>query len=215
MNRKSFRLFFINFLTLVGLCLLIDSPIHAQPDNEPERSLEKLYADFRTALKKPCGARNDAVSIGRRIIELHKNDELNRDVIDYVKEKKRKMEREEKICPLAESFFENYRTSNWDKVFSLGKEIIAIDETNDKTNALSWMIDLAMIGFDRAKNRDDRFLKDSLYFAKKALEIIDTEKDLRMPRNFEPYDSNTGDAAVREKLRSKLQTVIKFLSEYK
>jgi hypothetical protein len=89
MNSKSFYPRFINILMLFVVCFLFNLPIRAQQINYSAKTTIDLYANFETAKKFPCGQRDEAIAIGKVIIERFDDGELknetNKRVIDWAK----------------------------------------------------------------------------------------------------------------------------------
>ncbi len=69
-------------------------------------SLETLFGEFRQLAKLPCGERDEPISFGKFIIEKFGDDELNKEVIDYIKKRVAFLEKDEKTCVTQGDFYE-------------------------------------------------------------------------------------------------------------
>lgn len=254
MNKKSFHPRLINILTIFVFCLLLNAPIHAQQNNNSGKSLADLFEDFKTAGKAACGERDDAIRAGKEIVErfsqdelnqevieyvkkhlpvyeeedkeckkqysletlfdkfktaqksacgqrnlaiaigkkilfLHSNDELNQDVIKYVKLKVPIFEKEDRICIRNADYDNSYKTKNWRWFFIISKEII--EEEKDKPLALDVMLTLVSVGYNRAAvDDDDTYNDDTIDYAKKAIELIESGMTTQMRWGvYEPFKS--------------------------
>lgn len=122
MNEKTFRPRFINFLTLFVLCFLLNAPIFAQP----EEINDLVFVKFNEAKKAPCGQRDEAVKIGKEIIEKYADNKENQAVIEFVRKKVLEIEKQDKVCKEEEALAERYRKS---KTLQQSACIKSIDET--------------------------------------------------------------------------------------
>src|SRR6185369_14404390 len=103
MDKESFDPRFINVLMLLVLCFLFNSSIQAQQNNEPEKSLADLFEDFKAAKRAECGQRDEAIKIGGEIVKRFSDDQLNKDVIDFVSKQLSIIESEYKECKKQDS----------------------------------------------------------------------------------------------------------------
>src|SRR5688572_21080899 len=83
MAKKSLCARFIIVPTLFVVCCLMIAPVRAQ-DGDDTYGVE-LYRKFRVAKSLPCGQRTEAILAGRELISRYEKDELNKDVVKYVK----------------------------------------------------------------------------------------------------------------------------------
>jgi hypothetical protein len=98
MDKKSFRPCFVNIPALFVLCLLLFTSARAQQNDDSEKSLGDLFEDFKTTRKLPCGQRDEALRVGRLIVEKYSHDEINKDVIAYVQKLIPQIEALDKVC---------------------------------------------------------------------------------------------------------------------
>ena len=135
-------------------------------------SLESLFNKFKTLRKEPCGKRDEAVRVGKRILELYSNDPDNPDVINFVKADTAKMEKEDKSCkvPPIESLTKKQKRV---RLITQGKEIIA--QEGNSPLALDVMLSMVSSGYDLAVNfNDDTFNSDTMTYAKLAIQRIES-----------------------------------------
>jgi len=155
-------------LTLAAVVTAFSALTFAQ-EKEP---LDALYAKFRTELKSPCGDRSAAIATGKKIIELHGDDQDNEAVIKYVREKTADAEKTDPACKRAAAYNEAVKAKNWANAFTTGKAIIAADSANPGLT-LDVMLDLVSIGFDRAAvEKNDTFNAETMSLAKTALDRV-------------------------------------------
>lgn len=277
MNKKSFCPRFIYIPTLFVLCLLLNSPVHAQQTNYStratvdlyadletakklpcgqrdeaikigkviierfddgelnnqtnkqvidwakkeifvieeedkacriENSLDPLYANYKIAKKSPCGERNKAIVIGKRIIELYADDADNRAVVDFIRQDVPKIEEQDRICERNARYDNSYKAKNWRGFFAVSKEII--EEEGDSRRALDVMLTLTSVGLKiTAYDKSNAYNSETIYYAKKAIELI--ESGVRTKTrwgNFEPYES-------REKALGWLNYTIGYISYFR
>lgn len=103
MDKKSFGPRFINVLMLLVFCFLFNSFIQAQQNNQSEKSLADLFDNFKRAKRAECGQRDEAIKIGKEIVERFSDDQLNKDVIDFVSKNLSTIESEDKECKKQDS----------------------------------------------------------------------------------------------------------------
>jgi hypothetical protein len=70
-------------------------------------SLETLFNRFKQNAKPPCGERSETISFGKFIIEKFSDDELNKDVINFIKKRVTFLENDEKSCVPQGDFYES------------------------------------------------------------------------------------------------------------
>ena len=172
MTKKSFKSGLINLLTLFVLCLLLNAPIQAQQNTNPEKVLSDLYKAYTTAKRQPCGKRDEAIRIGKEIVEKFNNDADNQEVIEFVKNDIPKIEEPDRICRRNNRYDRDYKEKNWNDFFLVSKEIIA--EEGDTPLALDVILTLVSVGYDRASvDKIDTYNKDTLDYAKLAIQRIE------------------------------------------
>lgn len=146
MNRKYFCRRLVKILTIFVFCLFLDTAIEAQQDNYYKKSLKNLFDDFETIQKLPCGQRDEAVKIGKIIIEKISSDELNNEtnnrIIDWVKKQVFVVEEEDSACKteqFLELLYENFKVAkklpcgDRYKAILIGKKILEL-YSNDSEN---------------------------------------------------------------------------------
>lgn len=139
--------------------------------NDPN-SLFYLYDLFKTELKKKCGEREDAIRYGKLLLEKYAADPLNPNVIEYVRNRVEKVEKEDAACIRYSAYNRAYRNKNWASLFTVGKMII--DAEGDTPTALDVMIDLAQVGYDLAAYEEtDAYNVETAGYAVRALELIE------------------------------------------
>jgi len=197
MNKKSFRPRFIYIPTLFVLCLLLTLPIQAQQSTNSEEALSDLYAKFKTAKNLPCGQRDEALQVGKEIVEKYSNDELNKPVIDFVRQQITKIEAEDKACKDENSLLnlnEKYKTAKKSscggrsEAIRIGKRIIELYADDADNQALIEFIrkDIPKIEeADRICQRNARYddnykTKNWRDFFAVSKEIIAEEGDSRL-----------------------------------
>src|SRR5215203_658720 len=87
--------------------------------------LATLFAKFKTEAKAACGSRDAALATGKTIVEKFGSDELNKDVIDFVKKRMATIEAEDPDCKRNTRYNTSYKAKNWADYFAVSKEIIA------------------------------------------------------------------------------------------
>jgi hypothetical protein len=137
-----------------------------------ETALAVLLEDFRKALKLPCGERDNVRIIGKRLIELHGADEKNLEIISFVEKEMANNELQEYTCERNSLYHQYYKSKNWNGFFKLSKDLI--ENGGNKQFALDVMLTLVSVGYKRAAyDRTDIYNGDTLFYAKKALDLIE------------------------------------------
>jgi hypothetical protein len=98
MDKRSFRPLVSKMLTLVVLFLAYHAP--AQTDDLADQGMWEKYKALR---KAPCGQRDEALTLGRRLLELLLKDDLNKEIVEYLKKDIPAIEEQEKTCKEADS----------------------------------------------------------------------------------------------------------------
>ncbi len=173
-----------------------------------ENSLDTLYENYKTAKKSPCGERNRAIVIGKRIIELYADSEVNQVFIEFIRKDIPKIEEADRICNRNNSYDRSYKAKNWRGFFAVSKEIIA--EEGDSRLALDVMLTLTSVGLKiTAYDKSNTYNSETVYYAKKAIELI--EAGVRTQARwgiYEPYES-------REKTLGWLNYTIGYISYFR
>lgn len=199
MNKKIFKTRLINILVIFVSIVLIAVPVYGQ------ENLETVYSNFKTAAKAPCGQRDEAIRLGKLIIERFGNDELNKEVIDFVKKKVAEFEKDDKVCKRGPSGDGVHK--NWKEFFASAKDIIAAE--GDSPIALDVMLDLVSAGFDRViVDKDNTFISDTFFYAKLAAQKIEAGQKSKKWGAFFPFDT-------KENALGWLNYIVGWLSYYK
>ncbi len=173
-----------------------------------ENSLDTLYENYKTAKKSPCGERNRAIAIGKRIIRLYADDADNPTIIEFIRKDVPKIEEADRICNRNNSYDQSYKAKNWRGFFAVSKEII--EEEGDTRLALDVMLTLTSVGLKiTAYDKSNAYNSETVYYAKKAIELI--EAGVRTQARwgvFEPYES-------REKALGWLNYTIGYISYFR
>lgn len=170
MFKKSVRARFVIVSTLSLLCCLSIVRVHAQKGDDDA----SLIIQFRqsTEKEKKCGDRSETLRVGKLFIEKYANDQINQDVVAFVKRKIAEIEKQDPICRRNERYYNSFKAKNWQEVFAEGKKIIAEEENSSV--ALDVMLDFVSIGYDRALfDKIDTFNNDTLLYAKLAIQRIE------------------------------------------
>ena len=144
-------------------------------------ALDTLYAQFRTELKVKCGDRSAALATGNKIVELYGTDEINKEVIDFVKGKVTEIKEKDPVCKREDAYVAAVKTKNWNEVFTTGEVIVNAE--GDSPKGLDVKLDLVQVGFDRTLEKNDAFNGKTLAYAKSALDAINAGK----PSNSKAY----------------------------
>lgn len=172
MKKKSLRQLFGSGCKIILLCLLIIAPVAAQPPAKSEDSLETLFQNFKTAGKAPCGQRAEAIRLGRRIIEIYSRDEINREVVEYVKKAVLSYEKTEESCK--PTSYQPKLKSRSEHFFAL-KEII--NNEDDSPLALDATLTLVAVGYDLAViEKNNKFDDETIFYAELAIQKIEAGK---------------------------------------
>jgi hypothetical protein len=135
-------------------------------------TLEALYAQFRNEIKAACGERGAALKTGKQIVDLYGSDDVNKEVIDFVRKRMTLIEKEDPACRRNKAYDEAFKAKNWAGVFTSGKEVIAAEGPTSGVT-LDVMLDLISVGYDRAAvDKVDTFNAETVSYAKMALDRI-------------------------------------------
>ena len=142
-------------------------------DEKP--TLEALYAQFRKEAPKKCGGRSAGLVTGKKIIELYGNDEPNKDVIKFVRDRMAEIEKEDPVCERENAYIAAFNAKNWNDVFKTDEVIINAEGDNPK--GIDIRLDLVQVGYDRAYGeKNDAFNAKTLALAKSTLDAINAGK---------------------------------------
>ena len=169
-------------LTLAVLLTAFSTLSFAQDD------LATLFERFKTEAKGKCGERDAALATGKTIIEKFGSDELNKDVIDFVKKRMATIEKEDPRCKLNARYDTTYKAKDWANFFAVSKEIIAAE--GDSPLALDLLLTNVSVGFNLAdRDKVDTYNNDTLNWAKTALQKIQAGKASQTGKwgVFEPF----------------------------
>jgi len=153
-----------------------------------EPDLATLFERFKTEAKATCGQRDAALATGKTIVEKFGSDELNKEVIAFVKKRMAAIEKEDPRCKLNVKYDAEYKAKNWAAFFPVSKEIITAEA--DSGLALDLMLTQVSVGYNLASvDKVDTYNNDTLSLAKTALQKIEAGK-VSQTRNwgvFEPF----------------------------
>lgn len=136
-----------------------------------EESLENLFEKYKVARREPCGKRDEALRLGKRILQLYANDELNGEVINYVKTDSNRIEKEDEECEQSNpSSLPEPQKRIW--FMAVGKKIIASE--GDTPLALDVLLTMTATGYNIAViDKNDSFNDDTITYAKLAIQRIE------------------------------------------
>jgi tetratricopeptide (TPR) repeat protein len=141
-------------------------------------SLEDIYAIFRTEMKQTCGNRDEAISLGKFMLDKFREDlkdELNVEVLEFIKKRTEAIEKEDGLCRRVSSYCNPKlpkTVKNRRDFFNSAKEIINTE--GDTPAVLDIMLDLVSVGYDLAiVDKDDTFNQETLDYAKTAIQRIE------------------------------------------
>ncbi|MEP6902100.1 MAG: caspase family protein [Actinomycetota bacterium] len=145
--------------------------LHKPPTRE-KKSLAEYFDMFKLVRKFDCGDRDVARSVAKEIMENYENDEINADVIAFVKKNQQIIEKEDRKCDRDKRYENSYSAENWGKFFEFSKEIIAHEGEN--TRALDVMLTLVAVGYNiSSKEINNNFNTDTIFYAKKSIEMFE------------------------------------------
>ena len=141
--------------------------------DEKWESLETLFSEFKACRKCPCGQRSESIRLGRRIIELHRSDEQNQAIIQYIEKNIDILEKEEPVCILGKKYEASYFSKNWTEFFALSDELMAMPEF------AKVRVDVAITAADTANVKyvetgESRYLDVAVRFARRAVDLIES-----------------------------------------
>jgi tetratricopeptide (TPR) repeat protein len=137
--------------------------------------LEELFTKFRTEIKAPCGERDPAMATGKTIIDNYGSDELNKDIIEFVKKKMAEIEKTDPDCKLTNRYNATYKAKSWSDFFAVSKEIMA--KQGDSGLGTDVLLDNVSVGYNLAdRDKIDTYNAQTLDYAKRALQRIETGK---------------------------------------
>ena len=141
---------------------------------QEENSLASLFDQYKILRREPCGSRSKAIEVGERIIAKYREDRDNQPVINYVLKDVAAVKKEDPSCSRFALYNQAYKEKNWKEFFNLSKQII--DEEKDKSLKLDVMLTLVSVGYRlTAYEKTDSYNTDIFNYAKKALELIDSD----------------------------------------
>lgn len=157
-------------IALIALCMSVSIPALAQ-ECTPEAKTA-LYNDFRENLKKDQAKANEQAKKWLACPVTTGEEQIS----DYLKNfvaKYEKANRKDQITDLV------YNKKDFPKAFEVGRAILTEEPDNLKV-----LIDLAYAGFASAMAKNDTFTADSINYAKKAMQLIESGK---APEKWDPY----------------------------
>jgi hypothetical protein len=152
-------------------------------------SLEALFDDFKIQRRRPCGERSAAIQTGRKILEYHRDDKENQEVILFVEKDLAVLEKADPICARNARYNLLYKQKNWRGFLTHSKVIIS--EEGDTPLALDVMLTFVAVAHKlSAYQGDNSFNTDAVNYAKKALELIEAGVKTQSSWGvFEPYET--------------------------
>jgi hypothetical protein len=151
-----------------------------------EETLETAFNRYKVERKQPCGQRDAALTTGKMIIEKFGSDELNKEVIDYVKKDSDKIAKEEPVCKRNAAYNKAYTDKDWPKFVPISKEIIA--QEGDAALGFDVMLTLVSVGYNRSVvDKIDTYNNDTLNYAKMALQKLNSGATSKNYGVFEPF----------------------------
>lgn len=149
-----------------------------------EKDLATLFEEFKTQAKAKCGERDAALATGKIIVEKFGSDELNKDVIDYVKKVMATIEKTDPRCKLEARYNNSYKAKNWSEFLDVSKQLIAME--GDTPLGLDILLTHVSVGFDRGATD-----ADSVSNAKTALQRLEAGKTSKTGKwgVFEPFNT--------------------------
>jgi hypothetical protein len=152
---------------VLGLLLTAFSALAFAQDNGPD--LATLFEKFKTEAKAKCGERDAALVTGKEIVDKFGADELNKDVIEFVKKKMADIEKTDPRCKLETRYDTTYKAKNWPEFLNVSKQILAME--GDTPLGLDILLTQVSVGYDRGATD-----ADSISNAKLVLQRVDAGK---------------------------------------
>ncbi len=135
--------------------------------------LAACFEKFKAEKKGDCAKKEMSIATGKQIVEKFGNDELNKEIIDYVKKQIPILENDVKVCKRNALYDSTYKTKNWSQFISVSKEIIADQANTPAPLALDIMLTMVSISFDQTLAKVDTYNNDTLSFAKTAMQKME------------------------------------------
>ncbi len=151
-------------------------------------TLADLFDKFKIERKAACGERDAALATGKLIIEKFGDDELNKDIIDYVKKQVAIIEKDDLPCKRFNRYNKDYKDKNWSDFFAVSKEIMSIE--GDSTLGFDVLITLTSVGYERtALDKLDTYNNETINNAKSVLQKIEAGKTSKSYGTWVPFNS--------------------------
>ena len=201
--------FLKNVLLLLVGGLLFGPAVHAQQTTDGSKeSLDELFDVLKSKDKARCGHREEQIRVGKKILEEYGNDELNKEVIEYVRKQIPIIESKDKICRRNERYNQAYKNKNWAEFFAVSKEVIT--DEGESPLALDVMLTLVSVGNERIfTDKDDTYIKDTVYYAKLAIQLIESGKAAPgRPIFSEPYSGTSSSLRLKNNFLKSMNYIL-------
>lgn len=137
----------------------------------PKPDLTTMYTTFREKQKAKCGERDEALALGKQIVQVHGDDPINKDVIDYVKKRIAVIEKEDPRCKLNTAYDKAYNEKNWPTFFSVSKQIMALE--GDSPLGIDLLLQHVATGYALTDvSKIDTYNNETISYAKLALQKL-------------------------------------------
>ncbi len=174
-------------------------------ENVPgEETLEDLFENFKAAQKCGCSERGEAIRLGNKILQNFKDDKINLEVIQYVKRRTIRMTNEDRIRRLYEQFNRSYLNNDWPQFFGASRSILVEDV--EQKDILDVSLSAAWVGYELFLGGDRKYSDETLSFARKAVESLESGQQNTRWGAFANYVS-------REEALVKMKEIIGDLSQ--
>lgn len=137
--------------------------------------LAVCFEKFKAEKKGDCAKKEASIATGNKIIEKFGNDELNVEIINYVKKQIPILENEVKVCKRIALYDSSYKTDNWSQFISVSKEIIADQANTSAPLGLDVMLEMVMVSYEKQTlKKVDTYNNETLSFAKTAIQKLES-----------------------------------------
>jgi len=157
----------------LGLFMTAAGIISGSAQTEECADLAACFEKYKAERKKTCGQRAEAVRLGKLIIEKFGADELNKEVINYVKGDVPKLETGDARCKMETRYNEGFKNKQWADFFAVSKELMNAEANSPL--GLDLLLTHVSVGYDRAAvDKDDNYNNETLNYAKTALQKLES-----------------------------------------
>ncbi|MBS1796001.1 MAG: hypothetical protein JSS81_19275 [Acidobacteria bacterium] len=152
-----------------------------------ERENEKCRSEFvakrddllkRYAIesRKPCGARDPAIELGKQILDLEIDDKITPLVKKNIKSEIDAIPTQDYKCQLEKEFDETYKAAKWPRFLAVARQLVGYQK--DSRGVLDLKLIFVKVAFEQtSRRRDDTYDPDLVKFAEDALEKIENGAD--------------------------------------